>query len=318
MSKQNRPPEPNNDSRQGSGKPVSRRNFLRNTIGAAAGLGLLAVPAVSLLKQAYAADSAGAPDPPDKVRRQWCMVVDLKRCDGCTGLGIPPQCTQSCTAAHFVPKDMKWIEVYEHELPGGGSFFMPTPCFHCENAPCVNVCPVGATYHTEEGVVIIDQRRCIGCRMCMAACPYHRRFFNWGEPDLPAAAFMEYSPEHQSPAYKGTVMKCDFCPDLMKNGTLPPCVMGCPRKVLYMGDLSSDLASNGKEVVVLSTFLDRNNAFRYKEDLGTQPRVYFLPGHGQEFGRDPDNGIELLPNTWDWGGEGYEPRLPFGQWEFKK
>jgi molybdopterin-containing oxidoreductase family iron-sulfur binding subunit len=319
VSKHNRP-QPQDKGKNGSPEQsVSRRNFLKKSLGALAGLGLLAVPAVPLLKKAYAADTSGTVAGPDTIRRNWCMVVDLKRCDGCTGLDIPPQCTQACVNGHYVPEGMKWIEVFTQDLPGGGSYFQPTPCFHCENAPCVNVCPVGATYHTEEGIVLVDQRRCIGCRMCMAACPYHRRFFNWGVPELPPeATFMEYSPEHQSPAYKGTVMKCDFCPDMMKNGTLPYCVTGCPRKVLYMGDLSSDLASNGKEVVVLSDLLNKGSAYRYKEELGTQPRVFFLPGYGQDQGRDPADRKALLPTTWAWGGVGYDHRLPFGQWEFKK
>ncbi|MEE8163269.1 MAG: 4Fe-4S dicluster domain-containing protein [Anaerolineae bacterium] len=201
------------------------------------------------------------------------------------------------------------------DLPGGGTYFLPVPCYQCENAPCVNVCPVGATYHTKDGIVLIDQRRCIGCRMCMAACPYQRRFFNWGTPDLPPeAAFVEYSPEHQIPAIKGTVMKCDFCPNMMRSGKLPYCAAACPRKVLYMGDLNEDIASNGVEVVKLSKFLDQNNAYRYKEELGTQPRVWYLPGHGQNSGRKPDDPRQLKPATWTWGGDGYEPRPGIWPW----
>lgn len=244
------------------------------------------------------------------------MVIDLKKCDGCVGLEIPPQCTQACIMGHFIPKGQAWIEVFEVELPGGGTYFLPTPCYHCENAPCVNVCPVAATYHTKEGIVLIDQRRCIGCRMCMAACPYHRRFFNWGDPELPPeAAFVEYSPEHQIPAIKGTVMKCDFCPHMMRNGRLPMCVTGCPRKALYMGDLSQDIASNGVEVVKLSKFLDENSAFRYKEELGTQPRVWYLPGHGQDFGRKPNDPRQVKPPQWSWGGEGFNHRPGLWPWE---
>ena len=244
------------------------------------------------------------------------MVIDLKKCDGCIGLGISPQCTQACIAAHFVPKGQQWIEIFEVELPGGGTHFMPTPCFQCEFAPCVNVCPVAATYYTKEGIVLIDQRRCIGCRMCMAACPYQRRFFNWGTPELPPeASFVEYSPEHQIPAIKGTVMKCDFCPDMMRRGNLPMCVTACPRGVLYMGDLEEDVASNGVEVVKLSKFLDENNAYRHKEDLGTQPRVWYLPGHGQEFGRKPDDHRKLKPPQWSWGGEGYDRRPGVWPWD---
>ena len=247
--------------------------------------------------------------------RAWSMVIDLRRCDGCVGLGTPPQCTQACILGHFVPKGMEWIQVYKAELPSGGSYFLPTPCYHCENAPCVNVCPVGATYHNRDGLVLIDQRRCIGCRFCMAACPYHRRFFNWGTPELPPeAAFAEYSPESQVPAIKGTVMKCDFCPDMMRDGRLPNCVAACPRKVLYMADLNEDIASNGVEIVKLSKFLGENNAYRHKEDLGTQPRVWYIPGHGQLVGRKYDDSRELIPLTWPWGDEGYPRRRGIWPW----
>ena len=216
---------------------------------------------------------------------------------------------------HFVPKGQEWIQVYEVELPGGGTSFMPTPCFQCENAPCVNVCPVGATYHDKDGIVLIDQHRCIGCRMCMAACPYQRRFFNWGTPELPPeAAFAEYSPYYPIGGIKGTVSKCAFCPHLLHDGKLPSCVTGCPMKALYMGDLNEDIASNGVEVVKLSKFLDDNDAFRYKEGLGTQPRVWYLPGHGQDFSRKPDDSRQYKPPTWSWGGDGYNRRPGIWPW----
>ena len=235
----------------------------------------------------------------NKALSQWCMVIDLRKCEGCVTIDKPPQCTQACIAMHFVPKEQKWIEVYKVEQSGGGNYFMPTPCYHCENAPCVKVCPVKATYHNEEGIVLIDQFRCIGCRLCMAACPYQRRFFNWGTPNLPPeAAFAKYSPEFPVPAKKGTVIKCVFCAHLLKVGKLPGCVTGCPMGALYMGDLNSNMASNGVEVVKLSKFLDENNAYRYKEELGTQPRVWYLPGHGQVFGRNSGDLRKLKSSEW--------------------
>src|SRR3972149_4158157 len=89
-------------------------------------------------------------------------------------------------------------------LPGGGTQFIPTPCQQCQNPPCVNVCPVAATFSTPEGTVLIEQDRCIGCRICMAACPYERRFFNWGKaPVPPQAQLARYSAEHQVPAKRG-------------------------------------------------------------------------------------------------------------------
>jgi len=85
--------------------------------------------------------------------------------------------------------------------------------------------------------MVIDQQRCIGCRICMKACPYDRRFFNWGEPPQPTEAqMMAYDPEHQAPALKGTVMKCDFCPDLARAGRRPYCSAACPNHAIYFGD----------------------------------------------------------------------------------
>ena len=224
---------------------------------------------------------------------RWCMVIDLRKCQGLT------RCTQACIDVHFVPKGQKWIEVFKINMGKGGSYFMPTPCFHCENAPCVKACPVKATYHNEEGLVLVDHSRCIGCRLCMAACPYERRFFNWGTPVIPAkAVFAKYSPDFPVPAKKGTVMKCVFCSHLLKAGKLPACVTGCPNGALYMGDINRNMASNGLEVVQLSKFLDENNAYRYKEELGTQPRVWYLPGHGEAVGRNPYAKDELKPIVW--------------------
>ncbi len=295
-------------------KQLSRRDFIKKSLGAA-GLVTVAASPLVLLGRAGASEDSPPETTAHGTRRAWSMVIDLKKCEGCVTIDSPPQCTQACIAGHYVPKGQEWIQVFEVDMPGGGSYFMPTPCFHCEAAPCVNVCPVAATYHTDEGVVLVDQMRCIGCRFCMAACPYPRRFFNWGEPDIPPEAlFAEYSPERQVPAIKGTVMKCDFCPDMLRNGSLPDCVTGCPMKALYMGDLVEDKATNGVDVVRLSTFLDQGNAYRYKEDLGTQPRVWFLPGHGQDFGRLPDDTRPYQPPQWAWGGDGYDYKLDVFPW----
>lgn len=295
---------------------MNRRDFIKKSLGVA-GLATVAASPLLFLNRAGASDGETPETSSRGRRRSWVMVIDLKKCEGCVTIDSTPQCTQACITGHFVPKGQEWIQVYQVEQPGGGSYFMPTPCYHCQSAPCVNVCPVAATYHTEEGIVLIDQKRCIGCRFCMAACPYQRRFFNWGEPELPPeAAFVEYSPERQIPAIRGTVMKCDFCPDNMKNGRLPDCVSGCPMKALYMGDMIENKATNGVEIVRLSSFLDEGNAYRHKEDLGTQPRVWYLPGHGQEFGRLPDDARAFKPPEWPWGSDGYDYQLdvfPFGK-----
>jgi len=296
---------------------LTRRGFIKKTAGAAGLLALMAVPLAPVLGRVRASEQPGEATPGRK-KRSWCMVVDLRKCEGCVTIDTPPQCTQACIQGHFVPKGQRWIEVFEVDLPGGGSYFLPVPCQHCENAPCVNVCPVAATYHDEDGIVLVDHKRCIGCRLCMAACPYQRRFFNWGTPELPPeAAFVEYSPMNPIPAVKGTVIKCVFSAHLLREGRLPYCVTGCPMKALYMGDLNENIASNGVEVVELNSFLDTNNAFRYKEELGTQPRVWYLPGHGQDFGRKPDDAREFQDVEWTWGGEGNDRKIGIWPWSEK-
>jgi molybdopterin-containing oxidoreductase family iron-sulfur binding subunit len=296
-------------------RDLTRRSFIKRSAGVMAFVAFLASPLAPVLSRARASESPDSAGGGEKENRAWCMVIDLKKCDGCVTRGISPQCVQACILGHFAPKGQQWIEVYELELPGGGSFFLPAPCYQCENAPCVNVCPVGATYHTEDGVVLVDHDRCIGCRLCMAACPYQRRFFNWGTPELPPeAASAEYSPLYPVPAVKGTVIKCMFCLHFLHDGRLPYCVSGCPTRALYMGDLNADVASNGAEVVELGRFLDANDAFRYKEELGTQPRVYYLPGHGQASGRKPDDPRELIQPEWTWGGEGNDRKIGIWPW----
>ena len=277
-----------------AGSEFGRRRFLR-----VLGVGALAVAPLPVLPELLRAAGLGAgqPEPshglgdPALTRdgriRQWTMIIDLRSCDGCQSIGQPPRCTAACIEGHFAPEPMEWMEIFEAELPGGGTQFVPTPCQQCQNPPCVNVCPVGATFSTPEGTVLIDQERCIGCRICMAACPYDRRFFNWGDAPVPPEALLaHYSPEHQVPAKKGTVMKCDFCPDMARSGTLPYCVQACPQRAIYYGDLEEDIATNGKAIVAVSRFLTENHAERQKEELGTQPRVYYIPGHGEAVGRD--------------------------------
>jgi len=237
---------------------------------------------------------------PDGRIRQWTMIIDLRACDGCQSQGTPPKCTEACIEGHFAPAPMEWIEVYEKPLEGGGSQFIPTPCQQCQNPPCVNVCPVGASFSTPNGPVLIDQERCIGCRICMAACPFDRRFFNWGEPPVPPeAALADYSVEHQIKAVKGTVMKCDFCPDMVRDGTLPYCVQACPNGAIYYGDDEEDIATNGREIVRASKFLAENHAYRLKEDLGTEPQVHYIPGSGEAVGRDPFTSGRQ-PTEWPW------------------
>jgi len=257
--------------------PINRRAFLKML---AAGTATAALGDVFLVSRVDATAAASA-------THQWMMIFDLRKCEGCVTRDDAPQCIEGCNAEHFVPKGQEWIKVFHMEGPGGHNYFLPRPCMQCENPPCVNVCPVAATYRNSEGVTLINHERCIGCRMCMAACPYAARSFNWEEPENPPGAiFARYSPEYPVPHRRGTVEKCMLCAHRTKDGKLPACAESCPMFAIYLGDLVQDVATNGKEVVQLSRFLAQNNAFRLKEDLGTRPRVWYIPGHGQEYGHD--------------------------------
>lgn len=289
-------------------KKLSRRNLLKTAGGVAATAG--AAWLVSGVIPVGSDDAASA-NAASKRARQWAMVIDLRKCDGCVTQDAAPACTEACNAAHFVPEGQQWMRVFTVEEEGG-SYFMPRPCMQCENAPCLNVCPVGATYRNDEGVILINHERCIGCRLCMAACPYGARSFNWDDPENPpGATFAEYSPEYPVPHRRGTVEKCMLCAHNIGAGKLPACAQECPMSAIYLGDLVDDVATNGEEVVHLSRFLSENNAFRLKEELGTRPRVWYIPGHGQEFDRHSDDTREPAePRGWQEQGATLAPAEP--------
>ena len=245
---------------------ISRRKVLG---GSVAGIGTIAAGAVPIRFEAAAARP--------NATHQWAMVIDLRRCDGCK------RCTEACQETHHLAKGTEWIKVQELKNKRGQPYSMPRPCMQCENAPCVRVCPVGASFRDAEGLVLVDQDRCIGCRMCMAACPYGARYFVDKASDY-KNPFGRPTPQFPVPQQKGTVGKCMFCVHLTAEGKLPACVEACGMYALYIGDLVSDVATNGKETVRLSKFLNDNDAFRWKEELNTGPRVYYIAGHGQDLG----------------------------------
>jgi molybdopterin-containing oxidoreductase family iron-sulfur binding subunit len=159
----------------------------------------------------------------------------------------------------------------------------------------VKVCPVDATFKRDDGLVLIDNERCIGCKFCMAACPYSTRVFNWNEPVIPLdIKDLKYSAETGVPAKIGTVEKCDFCPDRAREGLLPPCVEACPNGVFYFGDENEDTVSNGDETLSFSQLIKDRAAYRFQEELGTKPRVYYLPPKDRQF--PVERGYENLPD----------------------
>jgi molybdopterin-containing oxidoreductase family iron-sulfur binding subunit len=211
--------------------------------------------------------------------KKFVMVVDLSKCRNAL------KCQESCNKNHYITGDNAWLKVYKmQEDIDTAPYWMPTMCQHCDQPACVTVCPVDATFKRRDGIVSIDNERCIGCRFCMAACPYSTRVFNWSEPDQEflmngADHSPEHSPDHIGhPSIKGTVDKCDFCPHKIDEGELPHCVADCPNDVFLFGDKYEDTVTNGsKQSYRLSKLLEDRAGYRLMEGLGTQPSVYYLP-----------------------------------------
>lgn len=253
---------------------LSRRQFLRGA-GTLALAGAAGLAGLQLSKQKVMA--ADEPMDGETFDHQWVLVFDLRLCDGCKG------CTQACQKEHYLPVEQEWIKVFQMQGPTGQTYFLPKPCMQCVDAPCVKVCPVKATYKTKDGVTLVDQQKCIGCRMCMAACPYQSRYFNWKDSLPVPSTLAKPTPEFPVPGVKGTVGKCEFCLHNMRFGKLPECVNACVMRAAWAGDLVSDIMANPDETKKLSTFLKENDAYRLKEELNTGPRVYYIAGHAQNY-----------------------------------
>ena len=213
----------------------------------------------------------------------WGMVIDLDRCTGCQA------CVMACKAENNVPavgaheaargRIISWMQVLVEEGEERVRF-LPRPCLQCDDPPCTKVCPVYATYRNPEGIVAQIYARCIGCRFCMAACPYNAKYFNW-------LRYQKEAPGQNldvSVRPKGVVEKCTFCHhrlqkareralaerrDLVSGEYVPACAEACPARAISFGDLS-DASS---EVARLSR---SPRAFRLGEQLGTKPKVIYL------------------------------------------
>jgi Fe-S-cluster-containing dehydrogenase component len=159
---------------------------------------------------------------------------------------------------------------YYHEVPAEGHFYMGTQCFHCENPPCVDVCPVQATWKEPDGIVVIDYDWCVGCRYCMAACPYDGRRFNWSTPKVSASEVNKK--QHylgNRMRKKGVMEKCTFCIQRSRKGMNPACVEACPTGARIFGNLLDPNST-------LRWVLEHKKVFRLKEDLGTAPKFWYF------------------------------------------
>lgn len=213
--------------------------------------------------------------------KKWVMVIDLARCRH------ERKCVLACQGAHHLHPYQYHINVLQmQDSENTAPYNMPKPCQHCDNPPCVSVCPVDATFKRQDGIVLIDNERCIGCRFCMSACPYSARTFHWFDPkDAEKDKNLPYDVELNVPQKKGTVTKCAFSADRLRKGELPYCVSACPNGVYYFGDEVEDAVTNGttKETVRLSELLRDNAGYKLMPELGTKPRVYYLPPKNRKY-----------------------------------
>lgn len=218
--------------------------------------------------------------------RKFVMVIDLAKCANAR------KCTEVCQEGHRLPKSIEYMRVYlMQDSEKTAPYWFPRPCFHCDNPMCVSVCPVGATYKRSDGIVLVDSDRCIGCKFCMTGCPYSARSFAWGHQEEYDST-IQYNPENTVPGQEGTVSKCVFCADRVTENKLPLCVEACPMGVIYFGDVDEDTVTNGAETVLFSELIADRGGYRYLENLGTRPSVYYLPPVNRQF--DIDRGFKNI------------------------
>ncbi len=222
---------------------------------------------------------------------KWGMVIDLDRCTACQA------CVTACQAENNLPpighkesgrgRAFTWMQMIsyagEGERPKEIGRLLPRPCLHCDEPPCVKVCPVGATFKNEEGIIGQVFSRCIGCRYCTTACPYTARYFNWYEPHWPEPLSKHLNPD-VSIRPRGVVEKCTPCHHRLQNARdlaraenrplregeyKTACSEACPSGAMVFGDLSNPTS----EVAKLA---ESRRTFKLLEDLGTEPKVMYM------------------------------------------
>ncbi|MGD8189771.1 4Fe-4S dicluster domain-containing protein [Brevibacillus ginsengisoli] len=221
--------------------------------------------------------------------KHWGMVIDQNRCIGCW------TCAVSCKSINNQPLGIFWnrvlttqqsesesaaspateaIDVPHGVFPHLALAYQPTSCQHCKDAPCEKVCPVSATFRREDGVVLVDYERCIGCRYCMAACPYGARVFNWKKPEYTPEAPVGYGKDYRSDGRLvftpqrpiGVTEKCTFCVERIDEGKKPMCVELCPAGARFFGDLNDPRSE-----------VSQMGGHQLMSELGTHPSVRYIP-----------------------------------------
>ena len=225
---------------------------------------------------------------------RWGMVIDLAKCVGCQACTIA--CKEENNIPYGSPKEQKrrqeiyWnkvIAVSNGKYPTVSIDLIPMPCMHCDNAPCVTVCPAKATYRREDGIIMQDFRKCIGCKYCIVACPYGARNFNYKEPEEEEYHRPDPPPDRSQRGpwpfphrVHGVVEKCTFCFHRIDQGikegkkigdeVVPACVEACPTKARTFGDLDDPNSQ-------VSQLLASRTPIRLREEMGTKPKVFYLP-----------------------------------------
>jgi len=250
---------------------ITRKELLR--IGGVALLGGVAGKAAKALGGAESAPAAAASGP------RWGMVVDIAACEA---QGSCRQCLLACKRAHNVPdipdpkQRIDWIDkapsaavlpfrAAEQDASAADGPTVPVLCNHCASPPCVRVCPTQATFKREDGIVMMDFHRCIGCRYCMAACPYGARSFNFIDPRPYVTEDNQAYPTRTA----GVVEKCDFCAERLAWGGTPACVEACPAKALSFGNLNDEHSA-------VRALLRARPAVQRRPELGLGPAVFYV------------------------------------------
>ncbi len=249
---------------------IRRRDFIKLSAFGAAATAILRL-----------ARRVSASDPSGTSPHKWAMVIDQAKCTGCG------YCTLACRAHNDVPPDISWNRVIEVGNFGDRKSYLSRPCMHCEHAPCVEVCPVKASYYRPDGIVMMNYDRCIGCRYCEVACPYGGRAFNWEKFTGPNPAVPKWGQPEVERRPRGVVEKCSFCYQRIDRGlamglvpgvddeATPACVVACPVRARIFGDLNDEESEIYK-------ILSETPSYRLREDLGTMPRVYYLSARKEE------------------------------------
>ncbi len=254
---------------------MRRRNFLK-----IAGLGLAgagAMPVAQALSR-----PATEPAPNALKGKRWAMVIDQRKCHTKPGCQV---CMEACHRAHNVPAmpdprhEVKWVwkERFENVFPERITPYLPAEarerpavvlCNHCDNPPCVRVCPTQATFRRADGIVMMDEHRCFGCRYCITGCPYGARSFNFEDP----RPHLRGEPTDYPTRSKGVVEKCTFCTERLDDGRPPACVEAC--NGIGVGALVFGDAGDPSSAV--SALLRTHDLARRRPALGTSPHVFYV------------------------------------------